>query len=86
MAKAKKGGSGGAKAAPTADKLKAARRAGFKSKKPKKPKSKTETALLNYISRYNAWVDGVNAGAAQDVKNKAAEANRKKLIAVVSGL
>ena len=40
----------------TNEEMTKAKLGGFKKKKPKKPKSKTERALMNYISKYNNWV------------------------------
>jgi hypothetical protein len=76
----------GAAKAPTPEQLKAARRAGFKGKKPKKPKTKTMAALEAWLSRYNAWCKAVRDASAQDAKNQAAEQKRKKLAQAISGL
>jgi hypothetical protein len=38
--------------------LAAARKAGFKRKKPKKPRAGASLlALENFVSKYNAWID-----------------------------
>lgn len=53
----------------------AAKAAGFKAKKPRKPKAKTERSLINYIHRYNAWVDKLKT-AAKKGKGKLDKKNR----------
>jgi len=52
----------------TSDEMSRAKAGGFKKKKPKKPKSKTERALSNYVSKYNAWV--------KELKQKAKEGKK----------
>ncbi len=39
----------------TTSKLKFAKLAGFKKKKPSKPKSKTLTQMKNYLDKYKTW-------------------------------
>lgn len=55
----------------TSDQLSAARKAGFKRKKPKKPKaSATLTVMENWVTRNNDWV--------KDAKSKVASVKKKE--------
>ena len=49
----------------TTMKLKAARLAGFKKRKPKKPKSKTVSQMKAYISKYKEWEKEMSKYAAK---------------------
>lgn len=56
--------------------MKFARKGGLKGSKPKKPKSKTATALANYVASHGAWVKKVNEFAK---KGRSLEALRAKV-------
>lgn len=52
----------------TNEEMTKAKLGGFKKKKPKKPKSKTERALMNYISKYNNWVSELKKKSKEGAK------------------
>lgn len=60
--------------------LAAARKAGYKKKKPKKPRAGASLSVLeNYVARYNEWIDG----ARTKIKEKSSkEAAQKKRVAL----
>jgi len=56
----------------TADELRAARKAGFRSKCPKRPKMNAGvSALENYIARHNDWVKRMKSAKSSETKKTA---------------
>lgn len=58
-----------------------ARKAGGLTKPPKKPKkSASVTALANYVTRHNAWVDRMRKKGTEKAKKTSAKEALKKAI------
>jgi len=67
--------------------LSAARKAGFKKKRPKKPRASASlTTLENYVVRYNQWVKDARAKVSEKRTKMNNEKKRKSLRTAITRL
>lgn len=71
----------------SAAELSAARKAGFKRKKPKKPRAGASlSALENFVVKYNAWIDAARDKMKARREKEAAAAKRVALKSQIAKL